>query len=313
MAKVKDYNNFIKVVEIPKTEIRKVGIFQCNGLETPLQWYNRQTDKPYLVTNCGFFSWNDKLKKFEPSFTLKINNKILTKDSLYVGLGIHNNELSMGHIDALICEDFVSAAPPILQDSKNMVTQAWIDTLSDIAGKNPRTIVGYNNSSVTVGVVDGRQKNKFGLALSELPQLCINIGMTNAVNFDGGDSSMTVVNGNIINSPSGIRQVYSVFAIWLKEDNVEYREPNWDWISSDFAQVTKEGIIKVQNSVYQWAKENAEREGWAVWEKATRKMLFPKVITPIPPQPVPNDKGAEAIALLERIVVDIQTLLKKGG
>ena len=182
----------------------------------------------------------------------------------------------MGHIDALICEDFVSAAPPILQDSKNMVTQAWIDTLSDIAGKNPRTIVGYNNSSVTVGVVDGRQKNKFGLALSELPQLCINIGMTNAVNFDGGDSSMTVVNGNIINSPSGIRQVYSVFAIWLKEDNVEYKEPNWDWISSDFAQVTKEGIIKVQNSVYQWAKENAEKRRLGGMGKSNKENVIPQ-------------------------------------
>ena len=210
-------NSYTKKISFDLTKIRKVGIFLAN-METPLQWYNRQTDKPTFVCNCGLFTYNKITKKYEPCYSLKIDGKILIQDSLYRGVGIKGTKLSMGTIQELDCEDFVSGAPVLTYNGQNQVTQAWIDTLSTIVGKEPRTILGWNDKELSVLCVDGRQTNKPGIDMKSMPKLCLDNGLLNAVNFDGGGSSMSVANGSIVNSPSENRGVYTVFAIW--ENNI---------------------------------------------------------------------------------------------
>ena len=208
--KITAVNSYTKKISFDLANIRKVGIF-LSDMKTVKQWYDLQTDKPTLVCNCGLFTWNKT--KFEPVFSLKIDNKVLIQDSLYRGVGIKGTKLSIGTIQALDCEDFVSGAPVIIENGQNKITQAWINELKTIAGKEPRTILGWNDKELSLICVDGRQTGKLGIDMASMPKLCLDNGLTNAVNFNGGGSSMTVVNGTVINSPSEQRGVYTVFAL----------------------------------------------------------------------------------------------------
>ena len=270
---IQDINTYTKKISFAK--VRKAGIFFAD-MQTPLQWYNKQSDKPTLVCNCSLFSFSNLRRRYEPVFSLKINNQIIIQDSLFRGLGVSQGRFSIGDIQTLDCTDFVSGVPVITENGINKVTPAWLETLKDIAPANPRTIFGWNDKECSVICVDGRQLGKFGIDLVSMPKLCLDNGLQNAVNFDGGGSSMTVVNGQIINSPCDTRGVYTVFAIW--EDNMEWKAPNFNSISAKFAQTDKDGNIKVQNNTYEYAEMSAKAYGYAVWEKATKKRIYPEEV-----------------------------------
>lgn len=68
----------------------------------------------------------------------------------------------------------------------------------------PRTALGYNADTLFFIVADGRQpKYSTGLTLYELASILIELGVTEAINLDGGSSSTFVVNDAVINKPSG--------------------------------------------------------------------------------------------------------------
>jgi hypothetical protein len=80
--------------------------------------------------------------------------------------------------------------------------------------RHPRTAACYNDSSVIFVVVDGRQPRlSVGMTLQELGNLMVSLGCTEAINTDGGGSSVmatvTQTNGSqlqIVNSPSDGRE-----------------------------------------------------------------------------------------------------------
>jgi hypothetical protein len=269
-------NSYTKKISFDLVKIRKVGIFLSN-METPLQWYNRQTDKPTFVCNCGLFTWNDATKKYEPVFSLKIDNQILIKDSLYRGLGIKGTQFQIGDINTLDCDDFVSGAPVLTYNGQNQVTQAWIDTLSTIAGYNPRIVFGWDGTKASILCIDGRQTGKPGATLAELPGICLANGLINSANFDGGYSAMCVANGQIINHGAQYRGVYTVFAIWEEQNMEEWKAPNFTNQTVAFLQTDRNGAILHKNSVYEYALGSAKQNGYAVWEVATQKMLWPVI------------------------------------
>lgn len=69
---------------------------------------------------------------------------------------------------------------------------------------NPRTGIGFSRDSTTVYLVevDGRQTSSRGVTLFEFGDIFKSIGAWNAVNLDGGGSSVMYVNGEVKNSPS---------------------------------------------------------------------------------------------------------------
>ena len=314
MINVTDYNSYINRVAVPLSEIRKAGIYQCNGQETPKQWYDRQIDKPDIVCNCGFFEWSAVLSKFLPCYTLKIDNEMKRKDSLYRGLAIKDNKFEIGMIDNIPSEDFVSGVPVLTVSGKSELTAGIVEMLKDISGYNPRTVFGFSETEALLLAIDGRQKNKLGATLEELPYICLRNGLTNAVNFDGGASSMVVVDGKIINISAGYRGVHNVLAIWAGgKVEMEWKEPNWNWIWTKYAQVDRDGKVKVQNNDYGIAKMNAEKDGYAVWEKATKTRIYPiATVKPEPdkPEPVkPADTGEKEF--LQELKGTIDERLKK--
>ncbi len=78
-------------------------------------------------------------------------------------------------------------------------------TDANFIGRNPRTAVGIDadSSKLYFLVVDGRQPGfSVGMSLYELADFMISFGMYQAVNLDGGGSSVIVVRNQIVNSPS---------------------------------------------------------------------------------------------------------------
>ena len=71
----------------------------------------------------------------------------------------------------------------------------------------PRTALGYNEEKLILIVADGRRTGySTGLSLYWLASLLIELGATEAINLDGGSSSTFVVDGKVVNRPSGQRE-----------------------------------------------------------------------------------------------------------
>lgn len=74
--------------------------------------------------------------------------------------------------------------------------------LGSIGGRNPRTAVGYTaNNHLIIVTVDGREKSSIGMTLNELASFMKSIGCYNAMNLDGGGSTVLYVNGKVVNHP----------------------------------------------------------------------------------------------------------------
>lgn len=74
--------------------------------------------------------------------------------------------------------------------------------LGAIGGKNPRTAIGYTQDGNLIMVaVDGREGASVGMTLRELAGFMRSIGCVNAMNLDGGGSTVMYVNGHVVNMP----------------------------------------------------------------------------------------------------------------
>lgn len=70
--------------------------------------------------------------------------------------------------------------------------------------RDPRTAVGFTDDGRAILLVaDGRQANSQGLSLPEMAQLMIDLGCVEAMNLDGGGSSMMSVGSTLVNRPQG--------------------------------------------------------------------------------------------------------------
>jgi hypothetical protein len=87
------------------------------------------------------------------------------------------------------------------------------------AARHPRTALGFDPSAglLWVVVVDGRQPDySAGMTLPELATLMESLGVTEAMNLDGGGSSVMVLRGVTVSRPSdegGEREVANALAI----------------------------------------------------------------------------------------------------
>lgn len=70
--------------------------------------------------------------------------------------------------------------------------------------RNPRTIVGTTaDGHVLFVTIDGRQTTSVGTTLRETAGVAQSLGMTDAVNLDGGGSTTMAVGGHVVNNPPG--------------------------------------------------------------------------------------------------------------
>ena len=80
-----------------------------------------------------------------------------------------------------------------------------------INNRDPRAAIGYYEPGhYCLVVVDGRQKGySSGMSLSQLSDLFIGLGCTDAYNLDGGQTAAMIFNGTIVNRPYNDGRVVS--------------------------------------------------------------------------------------------------------
>ena len=84
-----------------------------------------------------------------------------------------------------------------LIDGEYLPSEAWDE-------RHPRTAIGFteDRQRVIFVVVDGRQTPSAGATLRDMADIFKGLGATNAVNLDGGGSSIMMVNDDVLNHPS---------------------------------------------------------------------------------------------------------------
>lgn len=91
----------------------------------------------------------------------------------------------------------ISGGPYLLKDG-DVFIDATSQKLNSITGRNPRTAIGYTKDNVMLMVtVDGRKEGLSGVTLKELAYIMKDLGCYEAINLDGGSSTVMYVDGNV--------------------------------------------------------------------------------------------------------------------
>lgn len=95
----------------------------------------------------------------------------------------------------------ISGGPYLVKNGEVFVDMT-AQKLGSIGGRNPRSAIGYtaDNNFILVAV-DGREGSSIGMTLMELANFMKSIGCVNAMNLDGGGSTVMYVNGQVVNKP----------------------------------------------------------------------------------------------------------------
>lgn len=95
----------------------------------------------------------------------------------------------------------ISGGPYLVKNGEVFVDMS-AQKLSAIGGKNPRSAIGYTaDGNLIMVAVDGREGSSVGMTLMQLAGFMKSIGCTNAMNLDGGGSTVMYVNGQVVNNP----------------------------------------------------------------------------------------------------------------
>lgn len=98
-------------------------------------------------------------------------------------------------------QHIISGGPYLLKDNQIFIDMT-AQKLQSIGGRNPRTAIGYTeDNNLILVAVDGREGSSVGLTLVELAKLMKALGCTNAINLDGGGSTVMYIKGQIVNHP----------------------------------------------------------------------------------------------------------------
>lgn len=201
--------SYAHIVEINKSEISKIDLAICKQpKETLGNFYKRQTTKPDVLINAGFFA----MKTGETIFNVVDEGKVVSNNPSYKwGFGITSDHKSLKY--GSIADknnnfiDFVTGYPPLVDNGKSCAPWKFAN---EINYKALRTMVGYNDTKIFVVNID-----KPGLGFTAMANLMIRIGCKYAINLDGGGSSRCLVKGKVINKPTENRAVDSVLAFYL--------------------------------------------------------------------------------------------------
>ena len=136
-------------------------------------------------------------------------------------------------------KNILAAGPVLIDEGKSVDHDAYTNGMVDNAGgkpvgafytytqRHPRTAIGTDKKgNVYLVVVDGRSKgNAEGVTITELTKICAWLGLTDAINLDGGgSSSMWTAEEGIVSYPcrnkkfdhGGERRVSSIIAVKKK-------------------------------------------------------------------------------------------------
>ena len=95
----------------------------------------------------------------------------------------------------------ISGGPYLVKNGEIYVDMTE-QKLAAIGGRNPRTAIGYTkDNNLIMLTADGREGASIGLTLNELAAIMKNLGCVNAMNLDGGGSTVMFIKGQVVNRP----------------------------------------------------------------------------------------------------------------
>lgn len=245
--------SYVRVVEIPKNEIEKLDFALCKQpTETLGAYYKRQTKKPNILVNGGFFSMTDGMTCF--NFRDE-NNTIMYNDSYQWGMGIiGDNEIGFGHMNERPWRDFISGYPNLIEHGKKLN----ITFAKELNYNARRSMLGYNDTTVFIVCVENP-----GLAYPAMQDLMFELGCTYAINLDGGGSTKMLHNGKSITTNATNRAVDNVVAVYLKDDMPSngidaiyqvYSKNKWWSEVTNYNDANDDGYAGVERSAIQGIK-----------------------------------------------------------
>lgn len=198
-----------------------------NGQHLALKGMNRMRIADDLVLYNTFFAPSTKTNQWGREVKIVNNrvtavatagNMVITPGSVIVsGHGASAAALAqlkvgdrvtisetLGSSVADAADTVVSGGPLLVEHGRVHVRATEEKMAADIAkGRAPRTALGIKkDGTLLMVVVDGRNNNSAGLTLAELATYMLRLGAHEAVNFDGGGSSVMAINGLVVNKPS---------------------------------------------------------------------------------------------------------------
>jgi len=200
-----DGYSYITVVQVPKTEIEKLDMALCaQPRQTLKKFYDACETKPAIVCNGGFFNMSDG----STVFTYSDEGVIISSDSSYKeGMGTVDGELKFGTIGVENFTDFICGYPVLIKAGKAVT----ISCASEIDYKARRTVLAYDDSNVYVIAIESP-----GMKFAAMQEFLLTMGVTYAINLDGGGSTKILKNGESITSCVYNRAVDNVIAIYLR-------------------------------------------------------------------------------------------------
>lgn len=214
----------VTVFEVPKKQLDHIDFALCKQpKETLKSYYKRQEKKPDLLSNGGIFHMADGATYFN----FIDEGEVIAGWHWYnMGMGIVDGELKYGNVSAEKWTDFVSAYPPLVAEGKALP----ITFATENGGKKKRKVLAYNDSTVFLIEIWTP-----GMRFGEMQDMLIEMGVTHAINLDGGESTLTLADGVEVNSPVGTyrRPVDNVVALYLKK---RYRVQVGAWKTKKYAE-----------------------------------------------------------------------------
>lgn len=156
----------------------------------------QKSENPLSIPKNGFVISAPKSVMNEFLTVEKVKKNVRKKENRDIVLDVKTNPdwEDVNHI--------ISGGPFLVKDG-NVYVDYIEEKFKPIAGKNPRTAVGYTQDGCFIMVtVDGREESSVGAGLYELARIMKSFDCVYAMNLDGGGSSTMQINGKIVNSPS---------------------------------------------------------------------------------------------------------------
>jgi len=214
------YDKQTQIVKIKKSQLKKVDVLDSKtSRETVRSMYNRLNPKPTLMVNGGLFdtATGSTLSKFIDEGKI-ITNGFYTHFSMaiYGDKDIRFEEYDIWKKTG--ARDVIGGSPSLVVNGKISIDAKGLDS-GFLNGRHPRLVLGEDSEHLYIMVVHGRRTilGHLGITIKALAELSLKVGMSNAINLDGGGSIMFLDStGNPINNPLENRPVDNAVCFYLE-------------------------------------------------------------------------------------------------
>lgn len=231
--------SYVRIAEVSKNEIKKIDFDVCKQpTETLGAYYNRQTQKPDLIVNAGFFNMSNG----EPCFNYISDGKVVNEYVYFKwGIGVvGETDMSYGEMSEKAWSGWISGFPNLLYNGEKIKIEFGLE----LNYKARRTMLGFNDTTIYFVCVENP-----GMKFNEMQNLMLDIGCKYAINLDGGGSTKMLHKGKSVTRNPTNRAVDNVIAVYLNNNTQTQSPKNIDVTYQAYTKNKWWGKIKNYNTI----------------------------------------------------------------